>query len=85
MAREPMKLSQHVRALQKLLKEYGDMDVVYSVDDEGNAFRKIWWSPSLGYYCERDSEYISEENFREEFEDMEYYSMDDFEKVVCVN
>ena len=33
-----MKLSEKIEELQKALAEYGDIDVIYSKDDEGNEF-----------------------------------------------
>jgi hypothetical protein len=85
MARKPIKLSQHIRACQRLLDIHGDMDIVYSIDDEGNAFHKVWWGPSLGYWNEKWNEYLSEEHFEEELKDIEHSSREDYEQVVCIN
>lgn len=35
-----MKLSEKIVELQKALAEYGDIDVIYSADDEGNAYHE---------------------------------------------
>jgi len=41
-----MILSEYIEKLKKLEKEYGDLPVIYAVDDEGNRFCHLAWSPS---------------------------------------
>ncbi len=53
------------------------MDVIYSRDDEGNGFQKIYYSPSKGIY--EDNEFISSEQ-------LEDYERDENEiNSVCIN
>ena len=41
-----MKLSNFIRGLQIVKKEHGDLDVIYSSDDEGNSYGQIYFSPT---------------------------------------
>ena len=41
-----MKLSEVINNLKKAKKQYGDLDCVYSIDDEGNDFRDIHFTPT---------------------------------------
>ena len=43
-----MKLNQLIKNLQEIKKEVGNVDVVYSIDDEGNDFRPVYYEPTLG-------------------------------------
>jgi hypothetical protein len=48
-----IKLKEYIANLNKLVKEHPEaltMDVVYSIDDEGNGFKKINYAPQLGEY-----------------------------------
>lgn len=60
-----MKLKEYVNNLQKLLDRYGELDVVYSKDDEGNAFNLVHYEPTLGLYEDREfqTEEIDEKNY----------------------
>jgi len=51
-----MKLSQYIKSLQETKKKHGDLEVVYSKDDEGNAFGKIVYAPSVGKFSNREFE-----------------------------
>jgi hypothetical protein len=42
-----MKLKQYIKKLKALEKEYGDLIVVYSIDDEGNDYQKVELDPTL--------------------------------------
>ena len=51
-----MKLSEYIDHLLKIEKEFGgDLDIVYSSDDEGNCFDYVHYSPSAGVF--EDSEF----------------------------
>ena len=65
------KISDLIKNLERIKEESGDLDLVFSVDDEGNAFDKIYFTPTVGYFQDRGF-YTEQE-----------YSM--FEKVVCIN
>lgn len=36
-----MKASQLIEVLQSIIKQHGDLDLIYSKDDEGNAFYEV--------------------------------------------
>lgn len=48
-----MKLRDFLLQINKIVEEDPknlELEVIYSIDDEGNAFHKIAFTPSLGYY-----------------------------------
>lgn len=54
-----MKLKHYVEHLNKLLENNpaaGDMLVVYSSDDEGNDYNTVNFTPTVGYYLDREFE-----------------------------
>lgn len=70
-----MKLKEYVEHLNKFVERgYGDREVVYSKDDEGNSIRLVNFKPTL---CKQDEE------------DCNMYYFDHFEEEesthVCVN
>lgn len=74
-----MKLSKYVEGLQKLEKEHGDLEVVYSADDEGNDFHKVSWVGELFYFEDLDSYYL---------ERVDEDELDEYEnpvKAICIN
>jgi hypothetical protein len=73
-----VKLQQYQEKLQELLEEYGDLDLIYSTDDEGNEFRKLYCIPSLVNYVESDYTIIHDD-------DLEEYDESEYKKVICVN
>jgi hypothetical protein len=45
-----VKLSEYIKKLQDLLEEVGDtIDLYQSIDDEGNGFNLVEYSPSIRY------------------------------------
>lgn len=43
-----MKLKDYIKTLQDLESEgYGDLEIIYAVDDEGNAYHSVYGEPSL--------------------------------------
>ena len=64
-----MKVSEMIRNLQKFMKENGDLDCWYAVDDEGNSFNEIYFEPTL-YYVNEDSEVY------QSLDDLECYELD---------
>lgn len=43
-----MKLNEYIKNLQALeAKGYGELEVIYAVDDEGNAYHSVWSEPDL--------------------------------------
>jgi len=45
-----MKLSEHIKNCQEILEKYGDLETVYSSDDEGNYFGIVNFTPSVGFF-----------------------------------
>lgn len=45
-----MKLNQFIKELQVLKKIHGNIDLVYSKDDEGNGFSEVFYSPTAGNF-----------------------------------
>ncbi len=61
-----MKLSEYIEGCQKILEEYGDLDVIYAIDDEGNDFNLVHHTPSVGKY--EHHEFTPEEYFDDDSE-----------------
>ena len=45
-----MKVSNFIEILKDLKEEHGDLDLIYSSDDEGNGFKKVVFIPSVGHW-----------------------------------
>lgn len=73
-----MKLSEYIKNLESILKENGDLEVIYASDDEGNSYDKIYFTPSVGHYNSEEKEYFQEGESMEEMELTEI-------NAVCVN
>ncbi len=73
-----MKLQQYIEKLQELLKEHGDLELIYSTDDEGNEYNTVNYHPSIVNYIESDRCLIDDD-------DLEEYNETDYQKVICVN
>lgn len=58
-----MRLSEYIDGLKQILEKNGDLQVVYAVDEEGNSFNEIFFSPSVGYYD--DNDFTNENNFED--------------------
>lgn len=66
-----MKLSQKIAELQEALAEYGDVDIVYASDDEGNSYHQSNRGGRL-YAITEDGElpYFIETMDEEEYEEL---------------
>ena len=43
-----MKFNEYIKNLQALEAQgYGELEVIYAVDDEGNAYHSVWSEPDL--------------------------------------
>lgn len=54
-----MLFEKYVESLNKLLKdrpETATMETIYSIDDEGNSYNKIYFEPSVGHHSQSDFE-----------------------------
>jgi len=49
-----MKISEMIKNLTKIKKEHGNLNLVYSIDDEGNEFKQICFTPTIGHYEDRE-------------------------------
>jgi len=57
-----MKLKEYLDTLNKHYKKYGgDLDMVYSSDDEGNSFDYVQYNPTVGTfkYHENDGVFMN--------------------------
>ena len=60
------------------MDEHGDVDCYYAVDDEGNAYREVHYSPTLMFSNGEDC--YSKRDIEADGEDIA-----DFEKICIVN
>ena len=74
-----MKVSEMIKNLQKFMEKNGDLDCWYAVDDEGNGYQEVNYSPSLYYIDKFNGEvYATLEDIEEcevDFEDV---------KTICI-
>ena len=77
-----MKISEMIKRLEKIKKEYGDMDLVYSSDPEGNHYDEVYFGPTVGCWIAEEEEWVSKDHF---IEDSEYFDRDLEINSVCVN
>lgn len=73
-----MKASEMVEQLNKLIKEHGDLDLVYAVDDEGNAYHTVEFGPGTGLYMDDEQMFICAGNFEDE-------EITDKPNAICIN
>lgn len=73
-----VKLTTYIEKLQELLQEYGDLELIYSTDDEGNEYNTVNYNPSIVNYIESDRCLIDDN-------DLEEYNESDYQKVICIN
>lgn len=50
MARKQKKISDMIKQLERIKKKYGDLKLVYAIDDEGNDFKPIYFDASTGIF-----------------------------------
>ena len=74
-----MKLSKYVEHLQRVLKNEGDLEVVYATDEEGNGFHKVNYAGAV-YYFENLEDYHLEQADVEELDDYP-----DAVRAFCIN
>lgn len=67
-----MKLKTYIKKLQKLEEKHGNLELVYSIDDEGNSFHSVSFEPSI----------ILLDEFNESVENELY---EHAKKYVCIN
>lgn len=74
-----MKISDMIENLKEFKAEHGDLEVWYAVDDEGNAYLPIHFSPSL-YYTNGDGDVYQN---LEDFDPEDY--VEDIRQICIVN
>ena len=74
-----MKISEMIKNLQQFMEWHGDIECYYAIDDEGNAYRPVYYTPSK-YYVDADGDVM-------QFEDLEYYELhiEDVEPICIIN
>lgn len=58
-----MKLKEYIESLNDLIKENPELleaEVIYSIDEEGNAYNEVYFGPSTGNYSNGDFDQESE-------------------------
>ena len=75
-----MKISQMIKNLQEFMKEHGDLNCWYAVDDEGNDYNEVYWPPSLYYVDDEANIYTS----MDDVEDAEL-TIEDVDPICIVN
>ena len=80
-------LSEHIADCQAILAEHGDLETVTAIDDEGNGYNPVNFTPSVGAYIDEDGgSFITEGEF--EWWNEEYGDDGDDElkvNAVCIN
>jgi hypothetical protein len=67
-----MTLREFLENIEKKVKEDPrilELNVLYSKDDEGNGFERIYYGPTLGFFDDSDREFYDagSEDFEEEY------------------
>ena len=75
-----MKVSEMIKNLQKFMKDNGDLDCWYAVDDEGNGYQKVYYEPSLFYVGSNGEVYSNVKDL-----DDDGLSVEDVTRVCIVN
>lgn len=73
-----MNLKEYIEKLNKLYTKHGDLELVYSKDDEDNEFNYLNFDPSLVNYNPSDLSVIADE-------DLDEYDESEYKKVICIN
>lgn len=74
-----MKISEMIKNLQEFMAENGDLECWYAVDDEGNAYHEIYYTPSMYYTNGEGDVYHTLEDFN-----MDDY-VEDIQPICIVN
>ena len=82
-ARKAEMLSEHIWKMLEILREEGDMELVYASDDEGNSFHKVLHAPEIGIY--NNGDYLTELDYNQLKEDDELWFPDNSVRVVLIN
>lgn len=82
-----MKLTEYIAYLQEFLDTEGDLELIYTVDDEGNGYNYIQFGPELAYIKTSETGFISpdEIKFEDNFEEDEDLNKSDYTKILLIN
>lgn len=87
-----MVLSEYIEQCKAVFEEYGDLELVYASDDEGNDFQKVNWGPSVGVFMgDYRGDFIPEDNLEEHYdyinEDLDDDEQEEIPAInaVCIN
>ena len=75
-----MKVSEMIKNLQEFMADHGDLECWYAVDDEGNGYQKVHYTPSKYYVNDDDDEVRQIEDILYDEE-----SVEDYEPICIVN
>lgn len=78
-----MKISEMIEGLEELKKEFGDLELVYSSDEEGNYFGKVYFGPTVGNFASYGRSNNGEFIGKDQFEEYEEESLE--VNAVCIN
>ena len=74
-----MKLKEYLKKLEDLYEKYGDIELYYSIDDEGNDYREVYYNPSFNYLTKEENELVTPEELEEDEE------MNALKEVIIIN
>lgn len=77
-----MILKEYSEQIAALAALHPELEVVYSIDDEGNDFKVLHHTPSLGNYDKEEREWIDEQDFGSYFNE---YDCEYEVNAVCIN
>ena len=60
-----MKVSKMIKNLKEFMEEHGDLDCWYAVDDEGNGYSEVYFTPSFRYVDSDGEMYQDKEDLEE--------------------
>ena len=81
-----MTLNEYIDRLNAIKEEFsGELELIFSKDDEGNGFCRGVGAPYVSSLYPNDSGYYIDSLYYPEDEDEEVENDEDFEKVVCIN
>ena len=60
-----MTISEMIKNLEAVMLANGDLEVWYAVDDEGNAYHPVYFSPSV-YYINQYGDVFQDEDLEDE-------------------
>jgi hypothetical protein len=53
-----MNIKEYAAKINEMAELYPNAEVIYSADEEGNRFGKVFFTPSVGRYDEIEEEFI---------------------------